>query len=230
MQQPHHHSPERLARLGDCMEGGQVVMVSDTLGYRREGRVEVDILDHMDPVLAHTVPGVPGVCIHHRQLVALGDGAHTQTALLGDSHIPAEEAGQAPVAAGILGYRVLHSPPAVVVLVPVHTHHRYHRKKVADTQEADTAPGAEMSADTRTLPDHSRIRLDHRQPEGEGAGTSAVDPHIPVELQTPSGHMSEHSDAHPTLDFLDTAHIRALQGSPSRARGSGAYLSQTRHV
>lgn len=198
-------------------------MVSDTLEYRREGRVEVDILDHMDPVLAHTVSGV---CIHHRQLAALGGGAHTQTAPLGDSHISAEEADQAAVAVGILGYRAPHSPPAVVVvLMLIHTHHRCHHKKVVDTQEAGTAPGAETSVDTRTLPDHSHIRLGRRQPEVDETGMSVVDPHIPVELQTPSGHMSEHSDAHPTLDFPDTARARALQGSPSLARGSGAYLS-----
>lgn len=160
-----------------------MVVVSDTLGYRREGRVEVDILDHMDPVLAHTVPG--GVCIHHRQLVALGGGAHTQTVPLGDSHIPAEEAGQVAVVVGILGYRVPHNPPAVVVVVvlmPIHTHHRCHRKKVVDTQEAGTGPGVETSVDTRTLPGHSHIRFGRRQPEGEGTGKFVVDPHIPVEL------------------------------------------------
>lgn len=218
-----HHDP---SHSGDHMQ--DLVVVSDTLECRAEGQAEVDTLGHTGPVPGHTVPEA-GI-----QLVAHGGGIHTLTAPSGDRQIPVREAVQA----GMPDYTIPHSQPAVVVVVPAqsgtvrHRHHRQHHKQVADMQEVDTAPEAATLVGTHTHHGHSHMRLGCRHPKEEGVDTTAVavEPHMLVELHTPDDHRSGCLDARSNLHFLDTAHNRALRGTPSRARGSGAYLSHAHQV
>lgn len=80
------------------------------------------------------------------------------------------------------------------------------------------------------------MHLDRRHLGGEVVDTAVVDPHIlaefriPVELHIPGVHRFGRSDVRPTLRFLDTARAHALREIPSRARGSGAYLSHARQT
>lgn len=69
-------------------------MGSDILGYQREGRAGVGTLGYMDLVLGYHTELVAEAeaDIRHKQLVVLEDDTQSD-----DSHILAEEAGQAEV-------------------------------------------------------------------------------------------------------------------------------------